>query len=129
MKTLVFFIVVLNLSTILAQSETKKTVEHDLDGISGTWIIDLRPNPESNPYFKDFVIKYDYDKTFSGVFYDTEFKNGKLNSSWERIYFAFTTKDQSSSYYHSGYIDGETINGITYSPERDFTMPWRGKRK
>ena len=129
MKIITVLLILINLSTILAQSESQKTVKHDLKEISGTWVIDLRPSPESDPYFKDFVIKYRDDKNFSGVFYDTEFENGKLNSNWDKIYFAFSTSDGNSFYYHSGYIDGESINGITYSPERNFTMPWRGNRK
>ena len=89
----------------------------------------MRPDPKSPPYLKDFVIKIKKGNNFSGIFYDTKFDNGKLNLNWEKIYFSFATKDKNSSYYHSGYIDGNKILGITFSPERNFTMPWNGIKK
>ena len=97
--------------------------------IQGTWEIDLRPTPNSQPYLKEFVISNVTDKTFSGVFYGSPFTGGELNGSWERLYFAFTTGDKDSSYYHSGYIENGKIYGISYSPERKFITPWTGGKK
>lgn len=101
----------------------------NLSQIQGTWEIDLRPTPNSQPYLKEFVISSVTDKTFSGIFYGSEFTAGQLNGSWERIYFAFTTGDKDSSYYHSGYIENGKISGISYSPERKFITPWTGSKK
>ncbi len=101
----------------------------NLSRFAGTWQIDLRPTPDAEPYLKDFVISNISEKNFSGVFYGTSFEGGKFNGNWERIYFAFETGDQDSAYYHSGYIEGDEIHGISYSPNRKFVSPWSGKKK
>ena len=118
------------LSTLTtAQSKQSQSDSNKLDKIIGTWVIDLRPDPDSDNYFKDFVIDSVEAKSFSGKFYDTNFSNGYLNSKWgNKIYFAFSTKDASNTYFHSGYIEDEKIFGISYSPERKFTMPWFGEK-
>jgi hypothetical protein len=94
--------------------------------IEGTWTIDLRPDPDSDPYLKVFRIEKISEDSFSGVFYDTKFNDGILNLNWDFIYFAFTTKDANSFYYHSGYFQNDTVYGISFSPERAFTAPWKG---
>lgn len=101
----------------------------NLSGIQGTWEIDLRPTPASEPYLKEFVISNVTDKNFAGTFYGSDFTNGQINGSWERIYFAFTTGDKDSSYFHSGYIEDGKIYGISYSPDRKFITPWSGRKK
>lgn len=100
----------------------------NFDQIQGTWEIDLRSTPAAEPYLKEFVISNITDKNFSGIFYGSEFTGGQINGSWERIYFAFTTGDKGSSYFHSGYIEDGKIYGISYSPDRKFIMPWSGKK-
>ena len=66
---------------------------------------------------------------FSGEFYGTAFETGIFNTDWESLYFAFTTGDKENIYYHSGYIDGDKISGISYSADRKFTSHWTGKKK
>lgn len=95
----------------------------------GEWIIDLRPNPDSEPYLKEFKIIDATDSTFNGEFYGYPFSGGFLNTRWDKICFGFVTSDQTSTYYHSGYVEGEMIYGITLNEQRKFVMPWRGKRK
>ena len=73
MKILVVCIFLLNLTLTSGQVDSTKSAKHNLYNINGIWIVDLRPSPESDPYYKDFIIKYEYDNKFSGVFYDTEF--------------------------------------------------------
>ena len=107
--------------------ETSKTF--DFEKVKGTWVIDLRPDPNSEAYLKDFIITPTTGKEFGGEFYGTAFKTGKFNTDWEFIYFAFTTSDKDNVYYHSGYIDGDKIFGISYSPDRKFTSHWTGKKK
>ncbi len=112
--------------------ETKKIEKikiFDFDKVKGTWVIDLRPNPNSEAYLKDFIITPTTGKAFAGEFYDTEFTTGKFCTDWEFLYFAFTTQDKDNVYYHSGYIDGDKISGISYSPDRKFISHWTGKRK
>jgi hypothetical protein len=95
----------------------------------GTWVIDLRPTPNSEPYLKDFKFTKIDSSRFDGEFYGYPFSGGFLNSSWDKIYFAFTTADQSGTYFHSGYIEGNKIFGITLNENRKLILPWRGERK
>ena len=118
-------VIVLVISSFSLDPGTK---DFDLNEIEGTWQIDLRPSPDAAPYLKDFVIKLEQDNAFSGEYYETPFNNGKFNQNWDRLYFAFSTSDQNSSYFHSGYFQDGKVNGITYSPERDFVMPWSGQK-
>jgi len=116
-------------TTIPEVKITAQPKEVDFEKIKGTWIINLRPTPNSEAYLRDFVIIPMPEKTFSGEFYGTSFDTGKFNTDWEFVYFAFTTSDKENVYYHSGYIDGEKISGISYSPDRKFTSHWTGKKK
>lgn len=99
------------------------------DSAIGTWIIDLRPTPESEPYLKEFKFTKIEGKIFDGEFYGYPFGGGFLNIDWDKIYFAFTTSDQGSTYFHSGYIEGDKVYGITLNENRKFVLPWRGQRK
>jgi hypothetical protein len=113
---------------ISAQSGSTSENNFDLIEVEGVWVIDLKPAPDSEPYLKEFSIQINEDNSFSGKFYDADFDNGKFNLNWDKLYFAFTTVDASSTYYHSGYIEDDIMYGISFSPERSFTSPWRGKR-
>lgn len=89
---------------LLTQGQT--SVHLSSNAIAGTYIIDLRPTPESKPYLKEFKIEKIVGKKFDGEFYGYPFSGGFLNTDWEKVYFAFTTADQSGIYYHSGFKIG-----------------------
>lgn len=108
---------------------TKTKLTFSLDKVKGTWLLDLRPDPNSEPYLKDFIITPTTGKAFSGEFYGTAFTTGFFNTDWENLYFAFTTKDNTNTYYHSGYIIDNKIYGISYSANRKFTSHWTGTKK
>ena len=95
----------------------------------GVWTIDLRPTAESEGYFQPFIVKSIEANTFKGTFYGSELENPLLNENWEKLYFAFTTKDDNNEYYHSGYMYNGKLYGITYCPNREFTAPWTGEKK
>jgi hypothetical protein len=78
---------------------------------------------------KDFIITPTTAKNFSGEFYGTAFTTGKFNTDWDILYFAFTTSDKENVYFHSGFIEGNKISGISYSPDRKFTSHWTGIKK
>lgn len=101
----------------------------DSEIIKGIWTIDLRPTPKSEAYYKDFIIMPTEGKNFSGEFYGSPFNNGKFNSDWDKIYFAFTTADKQNTYYHSGFIDDDIISGVSFSADRKFISHWRGHKK
>jgi hypothetical protein len=119
---------VIQLSGIWVQRNIKAPKPQANDAL-GTWVIDLRPTPESAPYRKDFIFTKIEGNTFTGEFYGYPFSGGFINTSWDKLYFAFTTSDQSSTYYHSGYVEGNTVHGLTLNEKRGFVMPWKGQRK
>lgn len=112
---------------LIAQNESVHE-EGKTTQLDGIWTIDLRPTPDSEPYLKEFVIALKSDGSFSGEFYGSTFTNGLINKNWGKVYFAFSTNDQSSQYFHSGYLFENKIYGTTYCPNRDFIAPWNGTK-
>jgi hypothetical protein len=103
--------------------------KNSADSLVGTFVIDLRPTPKSEPYLKDFKFTKIEGKTFEGEFYGYPFQGGFLNTDWDKIYFAFTTADQSGTYFHSGYVEDNRVYGITLNEKRQFVLPWKGQKK
>ncbi len=111
------------------KKQEKSSNALNLDQVKGTWQLDLRPDPNSEPYVKDFILTPTKDKEFEGEFYGSKFTGGYFNTDWDNIYFAFTTGDKDNIYYHSGYITNNKIYGISYSEGRKFTSHWTGIKK
>ena len=105
------------------------SIQAQTGDLKGTWTIDLRPTPDSEGYYQDFIVSEITDNTFQGTFYGSSVQNSLINANWDKLYFAFSTKDQDHSYYHSAYLMDDKIYGITYCPGREFTAPWTGTRK
>lgn len=111
-------------------SQEKNTdVVKPTDILIGEWTIDLRPSPESDGYFQSFVVEFINENTFKGTFYGSNLENAILNSNWDKLYFAFTTRDQNNEYYHSGFLLNGKLFGITYCPNRSFAAPWMGVKE
>jgi hypothetical protein len=100
-----------------------------VQALLGAWVIDLRPAPDADPFLKDFTLKAYEADALKGTFYDTPFENGRIHTAWGKLFFAFTTADNSGTYFHSGYLENGTLSGISFSPSRQFVMPWTGVRK
>ena len=113
---------------IYAQENNSDLVKPE-ENLVGEWTIDLRPTPESEGYFQAFVVTTIEEKSFKGTFYGSAIENSLINSNWDKLYFAFTTRDQSNAYYHSGYLLDRVLFGMTYCPNRDFAAPWTGLKK
>ena len=133
MKKIITVLFLLVSSVVMAQVEKKNQVPASnkpiADSALGNWVIDLRPTPDSDPYLKDFKFTKTYGKQFDGEFYGYPFTGGFLNLDWDKIYFAFTTADQSGAYFHSGYIEGNKVFGLSLNENRKFVLPWKGERK
>lgn len=114
---------------VVATTAVKAQSASNAGSITGTYIIDLRPTPSSEPYLKEFKFTKVEGKKFDGEFYGYPFTGGLLNLDWGKIYFAFTTQDQSGIYYHSGYVEGNKVFGITLNEARGLVLPWKGERK
>ena len=94
----------------------------------GEWRIDLRPTPDAEPYYQIFAIEGVTDSGITGTFYGSSLEDGYLNTVWPELYFAFTTKDATNSYYHSGYLKEGKLYGTSYCPGRNFIARWTGER-
>ncbi len=112
-----------------SKEQTAESRKPDANEALGTWVIDLRPTPESEPYLKDFKFTKIDSSRFDGEFYGYPFSGGFFNTDWDKIYFAFTTADQSGTYYHSGYIEGNKVYGMSLNENRKLMLPWKGEKK
>jgi hypothetical protein len=123
----------IKLSAVSVQRNNKEEAatakKPDANDALGTWVIDLRPTPESAPYIKEFKFTKIDGKNFDGEFYGYPFKGGLFNTDWDKIYFAFTTADQSGTYYHSGYIEGNKVYGMSLNENRKLMLPWKGTKQ
>ena len=124
-KGIISVLIAVCLFSMKANSQSKPVA----DSVLGTWIIDLRPTPESAPYLKEFKFTRVEGKKFDGEFYGYPFAGGFLNTDWDKVCFAFTTQDQSGTYFHSGYVEGNKVYGITLNESRGFVLPWKGQKK
>ncbi|NND51376.1 MAG: hypothetical protein HKN54_03160 [Flavobacteriaceae bacterium] len=129
MKTSLIISILLVIIHFNVNAQDEITSDSKINALQGEWVIDLRPTPQSEGYFQPFVIESIDGNTFKGTFYGSELEKTLLNDSWEKLYFAFTTRDSSNEYYHSGYLLNGTLFGITYCPNRNFTAPWTGERQ
>lgn len=130
MKSILYFTILLLFVPFgLCAQENDTLVDKETDILIGEWTIDLRPTPKSDPYFQSFIVELTKENKFQGTFYGSKVENSFLNTNWDKLYFAFTTKDQSNEYYHSGYMQNGKLFGITYCPNRELTAPWTGEKK
>lgn len=125
MKKLIFGIFLMAFFVTVKSQQYKPVI----DSAAGTWVIDLRPTPASAPYLKDFKITKITGNKFDGEFYGYPFTGGYINADWDKIYFAFTTTDQSGTYFHSGSIEGGKVSGVSLNESRQLFIPWRGQKK
>ena len=122
MRTVLAIFLTLSLvSFAIAQEETDKK-------LVGEWRIDLRPTPEAEPYYQIFAIEAVTDSGITGSFYGSSLEDGYLNTVWPEVYFAFTTRDATNAYYHSGYLKEGKLYGTSYCPGRNFIARWTGER-
>ena len=124
----IIIILIITPFSLIAQNGIDNTPKK-VNPLIGNWNIDLRPTPDAEGYFQPFEVKSIDENTFNGTFYGSDIKNALINKNWPKIYFAFSTSDQSNEYYHSGYIENDKLYGITYCPSRKFTAPWTGTKK
>ncbi len=96
----------------------------DENYLLGEWKVDLRPVPDAEPYYQDFVITAVQDGSFSGTFYGAEISDGRINSDWGKLRIAFATADGSGPYYHSATLEDGKLEGLSNSTGRDFLAYW-----
>lgn len=127
MNKIVLLFIALAMSPLLTEAQTEKAAENGK--FLGEWKIDLRPTPSAEGYYQTFAVTGIQGNSFEGTFYGSPIENGLINGNWDRFYFAFSTRDNTHEYYHSGYVLDGKIYGMSYCPGRQFTAPWTGALK
>jgi hypothetical protein len=94
----------------------------------GTWTVDLRPTPDAEPYYQEFVVADVTAESFTGTFYGAPVSEARLNVDWGAVRFAFVTEDGSGPYYHSGVLREGRLEGTTHSPGRGFLAYWTAEK-
>ena len=101
----------------------------DAQQLVGTWKVDLRPTPGSEPYFQQLVVSQVSGKAFSGMFYGSPISEGRINTDWSAVRIAFTTEDRSGAYHHSAVLSEGTLEGLSNSSGRDFLAYWSATKE
>lgn len=99
------------------------------EALPGTWKVDLRPTPDAEPNFKEFVVTAVEGATFEGTFYDTPISEGRINSDWGKLRLAFVTADASGPYYHSATLEEGRLEGLSLSTGRGFLAYWTASKQ
>ncbi|MEL6253923.1 MAG: hypothetical protein AAFR87_18080 [Bacteroidota bacterium] len=115
------------LATQFASAQEKPTND-PLKELEGKWKLDLSPENPNDDNFTELTIKEISPLGVKGTFYYTKVREGRVNLSYEGVYFAFVTNDGSGDYNTTGlYRDGKLM-GTTHSLGRDFLSVWTGKK-
>jgi hypothetical protein len=94
------------------------------EALLGRWTVDLRPTPDAEPYYQDFVVTSVEGSAFTGTFYGTSISEARVNTDWGKLRIAFVTADGSGAYHHSAVLEGDRLEGLSNSTGRDFLAYW-----
>lgn len=122
---LLFVLIVLSIYVPVFPTDN---VPNTPDLLDGEWKVDLRASPEADPYLQTLHIKVRNNGSLSGSLYGSKFKKGVINQAWPFLYLAFRTKDRNNTYFHTARLEGDTLVGQTYCPDRQFIAPWTATR-
>ncbi len=67
-------------------------------------------------------------RILQGSFYNSPVSNGRINTDWAAVHFAFTTSDDSGVYHTTGTLENGGLSGTTHSLGRDFLAVWTAER-
>lgn len=98
------------------------------DLLLGTWKVDLRPTPDAEPYYKEFVVTAVQGGSFSGTFYGAPISEARINTDWGKLRIAFVTADGSGAYYHSATLERDILEGLSNSTGRGFLAYWSASK-
>ena len=125
-RSVVYLIALFAAAGVLVQATAPPPDPNDL---IGTWQVDLRPTPDAAPYYQSFTVSAIDGNTFTGTFYQSVIQQGRINTDWEAVYFAFITEDDSGVYHTAGRLVDGRLEGTTHSLGRDFLAVWTAERK
>ena len=113
----------------LASAQTEEAAM-PVASIEGSWDVALYFNADAPPSSTQMVINATNDGVLTGSFYGSPFADvSRITARGDVIAFSAVTSDASGSYYHSGRLDGDIIEGQTLSEGRGFLMTWTANRE
>ncbi len=124
MRRLVF----LSLAGLIFSAAIPALPTSNPEELIGTWRVDLRPTPDAEPYYQDFVVTGVEDGALTGSFYGSDIEEARLNTDWGPVHFAFITRDGSGVYHTTGVLRDGALTGTTHSLGRDFLAVWRATK-
>lgn len=127
------------LALVLAAAPTPRapiaapSIEYQADDLDpsvlvGTWKVDLRPTPDAPEYFQKFEVRAVAGDSLVGTFYYSDVANGRINTAWGKVRFAFVTSDGSGKYNTSGTYEDGKLEGMTHATGRGFLSYWTATR-
>lgn len=123
-RFLALVLLVASVGCSAAQVQRPQTATVAAPSLVGTWKVDLRPTPDADPYFQEFVVTSVDGKRFEGTFYGTPLSQGRINTDWGTVRIAFVTEDGSGPYNHSAVLTDGRLEGLSNSTGRDFLSYW-----
>ncbi len=101
-----------------------------MQGLVGSWVVDLRASPGDAPYSQPFVVSsVDLaQRRISGSFYGSDITWSRINTAWGKLVVTFITSDGQGEYTHTATIEGETLVGTSTAKHRNLLVPWTARR-
>ena len=101
-----------------------------MQGLVGSWVVDLRGGPGDAPYTQPFVVSsVDLaQRRISGSFYGSDITWSRVNTAWGKLVVTFITSDGQGEYTHTATIEGETLAGTSTAKHRNLLVPWTAQR-
>ena len=100
----------------------------DAEALVGSWQIDLRPMPDSEPYYQEFVVELIDGTTFTVTFYGSPVSETRLNTDLGCSALLVTSMGGSGAYLHAGVLRDDRLEGTTNSTGRGVLSVWSGER-
>lgn len=113
---------------VLAAAVPPASWSPDPEQLLGAWRVDLRPTPDAPASYADFVVTQVASGSLAGSFYRSEVEDGRINTDWGAVHFAFVTRDDSGVYHTSGVLRDGVLTGTTHSLGRGFLAVWSATR-
>ena len=126
MKKISICLFILCITTSLVAQE--KSSQDPFEVLKGKWKLDLSPENPDDDNFTELSIKDISPLGVKGEFYYTKMREGRVNISFEGVYFAFVTNDGSGDYNSVGIFKDGKLSGSTHSLGRDFLSVWTGEK-
>ena len=105
-------------------------VTHVSESMLGSWTVDLRAAPGSEPYTQPFIVESvdESNRTFSGSFYNSDISWARLNTAWGKLVVTFITSDGAGEYVHTATLVDATWVGSSTAKHRNLLVPWTARR-